>query len=150
MSMVDARRDVEDPTWARLEGQLKWYDGKSTAAQHAYKRVKVFELVIAASIPVAAGVGAATIITASLGAIVVICEGTLHLYQWHSNSVQYRSTAEALNRERALYLAEAGPYRRADRHRVLAERLEGLLSQEHAKWTEGHEQEEDDAGTKEE
>lgn len=47
----------------------------------------------------------------------------------------YRSTAEMLKRERYLYLAEAGPYTRTDRHRLLAERLEALFSREHAKWT---------------
>jgi hypothetical protein len=140
--MVDTHREADDPTWARLEDQLNWYDRKSTAAQHAYKRMKVFELVVAAAIPVAAGLHAAAAVTASLGAIVVVCEGTQQLYQWHANYVQYRSTAEALKHERALYLAHAGPYRHTDRHRVLAERIEGLVSQEHAKWTESREHDE--------
>ena len=47
----------------------------------------------------------------------------------------YRSTAEALKHERYLYLAQAGPYADDDRRRQLAERLEGLITQEHAKWT---------------
>src|SRR3954447_15548751 len=42
------------PTWERLEDQLGWYDRKSTAAQHAYKRLKVAQLVVAAAVPVAA------------------------------------------------------------------------------------------------
>jgi len=37
----------------------------------------------------------------------------------------YRSTAEALKHERYLYLAKAGPYVGEDRHRPLAERIEG-------------------------
>jgi hypothetical protein len=40
--------------------------------------------------------------------------------------------------ELAAYFREnkkAGPYAEGDRHRQLAERLEGLISQEHAKWT---------------
>jgi hypothetical protein len=36
---------------------------------------------------------------------------------------------------RTEYLANAGPYAGEDRHRQLAERIEGLISQEHAKWT---------------
>jgi hypothetical protein len=39
-----------------------------------------------------------------------------------------------------LYLAEAGPYAGEDRHRQLAERIEGLVSQEHATWTASHQQ----------
>jgi hypothetical protein len=34
----------------------------------------------------------------------------------------------------------AGPYVGEDRHRQLAERIEGLVSQEHAKWTASHQQ----------
>jgi hypothetical protein len=56
--------------------------------------------------------------------------------QW----ITYRSTAEALTRERYLYLARAGPYLGEDRPRQLAERIEGLVSQEHAKWTASHQQ----------
>jgi hypothetical protein len=33
-----------------------------------------------------------------------------------------------------------GPYVGEDRHRQLAERIEGLVSQEHAKWTASHHQ----------
>src|SRR3712207_9488676 len=54
--------------------------------------------------------------------------------------VLYRSTAEALKHEKFLFLSCAGPYATADRLRVLAERVEGLVSQEHAKWTQGREQ----------
>ena len=67
---------------------------------------------------------------------VVVLEGLQQLNQWQSNWVLYRSTAEALKHERFLYLANAGPYRGRDRSRVLAEKVEGLVSQEHAKWTD--------------
>ena len=66
----------------------------------------------------------------------VVLEGIVQLYQWQTNWVTYRVTAEALKHERYLYLAQAGPYVGPNRHRVLAERVEGLVSQEHAKWTE--------------
>ena len=52
----------------------------------------------------------------------------------------YRSTAEALKHEKYLFLSSAGPYAAADRLRLLAERVEDLVSQEHAKWTQGWEQ----------
>ena len=63
-------------------------------------------------------------------------EGVLQLNQWQTNWVMYRSTAEALKHEKYLHLAGAGPYSGANRDAVLAERVEGLVSQEHAKWTE--------------
>ncbi|MGH3797123.1 MAG: DUF4231 domain-containing protein [Pseudonocardiaceae bacterium] len=130
-----------DPTWARLEDQLGWYDRKSVAAQQAYKRVKLVQLVIGASVPVVAALQVQAAITAVLASIVVIAEGAQQLYQWQTNWVLYRATAEALRHEKYLYLAAAGPYSAEDRQRILAERLEGLVSQEHAKWTEGRHQE---------
>ncbi|MGH3884771.1 MAG: DUF4231 domain-containing protein [Pseudonocardiaceae bacterium] len=122
--------------WDRLEDQLGWYDRKSVAAQQAYKRVKLSQLIVGAAVPVFAGLQVSAALTATLAAFVVVAEGAQQLYQWQTNWVLYRGTAEALKHEKYLYLAAAGPYSGADRQRVLAERLEGLVSQEHAKWTE--------------
>ena len=84
------------------------------------------------------------VVTATLGGLVVVLEGIQQLYQWQTNWVLYRSTHESLNHEKFLYLAKSGPYSGSQRHRVLAERVEGLVSQEHAKWTEGRHQTVDD------
>ena len=62
-------------------------------------------------------------------------EGVQQLFQFQQNWVSYRSTCEALKHEKFLYLATAGPYATAERPQaLLAERVEGLVSQEHAKW----------------
>jgi len=130
----------EHPAWARLEDQLNWYDHKSGVAQRAFKRLKVVQIVAAAAIPVVAVIHAPALLTAALGAGVVVLEAVQQLYQWQTNWVLYRSTAESLKHEKFLFLSGAGPYSTADPYRVLAERLEGLISQEHAKWTQGREQ----------
>jgi hypothetical protein len=122
--------------FGRLEDQLDWYDRKSLLAQKAYKRAKTLELVVAATVPVLAALDAPGALTAALAAVVVVIEGVLQLNQWQTNWVLYRATAEALKHEKYLYLSDAGPYSGPDRDRVLAERVEGLVSQEHAKWTE--------------
>lgn len=143
--MSDERRAAQDggggPAWNRLEDQLGWYDRKSVAAQRAYKRVKLGQLIVGAAVPVIAALQVSAAVTATLAALVVVAEGTQQLYQWQTNWVLYRSTAEALKHEKYLYLAAAGPYSAEDRHRVLAERLEGLISQEHARWTESRQNE---------
>jgi hypothetical protein len=64
-------------------------------------------------------------LTGGLAAVIVVLEGAQHLYQLHEHRISYRSTAEALKHERYLYLARAGPYTGEDRHRQLAERIEG-------------------------
>jgi hypothetical protein len=124
-----------DPTWERLEDQIGWYDRKSGDDQRLYKWLKLLEIAVAASLPVVAAVHSPVWVTGGLAAVIVVLEGVQHLYQFQEHWITYRSTAEALKHERYLYLAKAGPYAEGDRHRQLAERLEGLVSQEHAKWT---------------
>lgn len=124
-----------DPTWERLEDQIGWYDRRSGESQRLYKWLKLLEIAIAATLPVVAAVHSPVAVTGSLAAVIVVLEGAQHLYQFQEHWITYRSTAEALKHERFLYLAGAGPYSVDDRHQQLAERLEGLISQEHAKWT---------------
>ncbi len=124
-----------DPTWERLEDQVSWYDRKSGDNQRRYKSLKLLEIAVAAALPVVAAVRSPVWVTGGLAAVIVVLEGVQHLYQFQQNWITYRSTCEALKHERYLYLAEAGPYTGNDRHQQLAERLEGLVSQEHAKWT---------------
>src|SRR3954453_8783517 len=131
--------EVDHPAWARRVDQQAWYSRKSSAAQRAVTRLKVVELVIAAAVPVVAAASGPPLLTAGLAAVVVVLEGMQQLYQWQTNWVLYRSTAEALKREQFLFLSRAGPYASADRLRLLAERVEGLVFQEHARWTQGRE-----------
>ena len=131
---------AEDPTWERLEDQINWYDRKSGDNQRLYKWLKLLELAVAAALPVVAGIGSPVLVIGALAAVIVVLEGAQHLYQFQEHWITYRSTAEALKHERYLYLAEAGPYLGEDRHRQLAERIEGLISQEHAKWTASQQQ----------
>jgi Protein of unknown function (DUF4231) len=129
-----------DPTWDRLEDQISWYDRKSGDNQRRYKWLKLLELAVAATLPVVAGVGSPVWVTGGLAAVIVVLEGAQHLYQFQEHWITYRSTAEALKHERFLYLASAGPYVGEDRHGQLAERIEGLVSQEHAKWAASRQQ----------
>jgi hypothetical protein len=132
---------VRDATWERLEDQIDWYDRKSAAAQRWYKRVKVVELVVAAAVPPLAALKVSAAVVSVVASLVVVLEGLQHLLQWNEHWIAYRSTCEALKHERYLYLARAGPYATAPEPRVLlAERVEGLVSQEHAKWASTQQQ----------
>lgn len=123
------------PTWERLEDQIGWYDGKASEAQRWYKRIKLLQLVVAAAIPIVALLRASEWVPGVLGAAVVVLEGVQQLYRHHEHWITYRSTCEALRRERFLYLAGAGPYASAKRPLVrLAERVEDLVGQETATW----------------
>jgi hypothetical protein len=137
-----------DPTWTRLEGQIEWYDRRAAEAQLAYRRLKVVEVVLGAMIPFLAGfqdnLAAAlpaalhllpAVLIAALGVAIVVLEGLQHLNQYHQTWLSCRSTCAALEQEKFLFLADAGPYGATEDKRAhLAERIEELVSGEHTKW----------------
>lgn len=126
---------MADITIERLEDQIGWYDRQSARAQKYFKGLKITEITAGALVPLFAGIGAAPWLTGLMGVLIVVLEGVQHLNQYHHNWITYRSTCEELKHEKYLYLAKAGPYISAvDAHALLAERIEGLVSQEHAKW----------------
>ena len=126
-----------DPVEDRLEDQISWYDRKSTSNQRVYKRIKITEIVAAAVIPFLGAFNLPNVgwWTGGLGVLITVLEGLLHLNQYQQNWIAYRSTCESLKHEKYVYLAKASPYAGvADPRALLAERVESLVSQEHAKW----------------
>jgi hypothetical protein len=104
---------------------------------HWFKRIKMTEIVSAAIIPflAASHLPRAAVATGVLGVLITVFEGMLQLNQFHENWIRYRSTCEALKHEKYIFLANAAPYSNVDKPRaLLAERVESLVSQEHAKW----------------
>ena len=126
-----------DPVMDRLDNQIGWYDRKSQSSMQWFKRLKISEIAFAAVIPLLAAshLEYAALVTGILGVLVTVFEGLLQLNRYHENWIDYRSTCESLKHEKYIYLAGAGPYAGVPNARaMLAERVEGLVSQEHAKW----------------
>lgn len=127
--------EAVSPTRARIEDQIGWYDGKSSYNQRWFKRLKICQIVTAAAIPVMAGAGAPAWLVGGAGALIVVLEGLQQLQQYQQNWAAYRATCERLKHEQFLFTAGAGPYASAPQpEALLAERIEGLVSQEHAAW----------------
>ncbi len=127
--------------WARLEDQIAWYSSKSQLNQRWFKLLKLCQIVAAAVIPVAAAESAPAWLISGLGALILVLEGVQQLQQYQQNWTTYRSTAERLKHEKFLFLAGAGPYAAAaNQEALLAERVEGLVSQEHAAWASHQEE----------
>ena len=132
---------TSSPSWQRLEEQIDWYSRGATRNKRSYMRIKVVQILSAATIPVLAATGLPTWVSGGLGALIVVLESIQQLFQFHSNWTQYRSTAEGLKHEKYLYLASAGAYSKAaDPGALLAERVEGRVSQEHATWASEQQQ----------
>lgn len=133
-------QEVENhAAWYRLNDQLSWYDRKSGENQRWYKQIKRTQITIAAAIPIVSFLQGdwVSYATATLGALIAILEGLQQLGQHNNLWTSYRSTAEQLKHEKYLFLCSSGPYRNLDTSkalRILSERVEELVSTEHAKW----------------
>lgn len=138
---LDAKARSDDPTVSRLEDQIAWYDAKSGENQRRFKVLKGIQLISAAAIPVVASFDADPAVAAVLGGVIVVVEGFQQLNQYQQNWALYRSNAEALKHEKFLFLGRAGPYAQSPNGvALLADRIEGLISQEHAKWVSAREE----------
>lgn len=136
MSAIATTDQEPDSGYLRLEQQIRWYDTKSGSAQWWYKRVKLCEFVLSGLVPITALLTQGWI-TACIGAAAVLLEGLQQLNQWQHNWITYRSTCEALRHEKYSYLARSGSYDGLDdvqAKKALVERIESLVSTEHAKW----------------
>ena len=147
---ADGDASNASPVRARLEQQISWYDANSEKNQHRFKELKVCQIVVAAAIPVAAAAEAPVWLMGGGGALIVVLEGFQQLQQYQQNWTSYRVTCERLKHEKYLFLGRAGPYAAAQNpESLLAARVEGLVSQEHAAWVSHHREEttkETDAG----
>lgn len=133
--------DRSNPTLNRLENQIQWYDEKSSHNQRMFKALKIITFVAAVLVPVLTSWPSGKIFAGIAGGLIVICEGVQQLNQYQANWFTYRSTCEALKHEKFLFLGQAGPYAVSPKPmQLLAERIEGLVSQENAKWVAAQEQ----------
>lgn len=133
--------DETSPALDRLEKQLRWYSEKSSENKKRFQWLKVAEIAAAALIPFIAGYSDLIFLTGLLGVFIVILEGFQSLFQFHDNWISYRSTSEALKREKYLWQSRAGHYKDTENpDALLAERVEALVSREHVKWVEMQEQ----------
>jgi len=124
----------------RLDDQIDWYDRKSSLNQSAYKRMRLVEIVAAASIPFLAGYAQASVYVGIaiglIGLTVAALAGILSLYRFQENWNEYRSAAESLKQEKYLYLARTAPYDGDRSFELLVQRVEALLKSETTAWTQ--------------
>jgi hypothetical protein len=144
MNTSSATLPDADPIMERLEDQIAWYDRNSMTNQRYFKRIKMVEIAAAAIIPFLSALSLPRMmwVIGGLGVLITLLEGMLHLNQYQQNWIAYRSTCESLKHEKYVYLGKAAPYANSpDPHALLAERIESLVSQEHAKWASVQQQE---------
>lgn len=126
----------------RLDDQIAWYSAKSTFNQRRYRLLQIISIVAAALIPLVAGIGSFpvnsvevfNIVVGALGVAVAISTGLQNLYNYQEQWIKYRTTSEALTREKFKFLAAVDIYKNPDAFQILVIRVEALLSNENANW----------------
>jgi len=95
----------------------------------------MIQFVAAAMIPFLAGylksdIPNMRIIVGLCGVVIAVVTATLDLYRFQEHWIQYRSTCEALKKERFLFLTNSEPYNNesADKLKLFVQRSETLIS----------------------
>jgi hypothetical protein len=101
----------------------------------------VAALVAGASVTLLAAISAPAAVTASVAGIIVVAEGAQQIFQFHSNWISYRGSAERLRQHAFLYVASVKPYEQPGTRRArLAAALMSVSTQEKSNWSRVMEQ----------
>jgi Protein of unknown function (DUF4231) len=128
-------KDREDLLWQELAAQFGWYNGAATRNRLAYQILKMIALVAGAAVTVLAALSAPAAVTASGAGVIVVMEGAQQMFQFHSNWITYRGSAETLRQQAFLYVADVSPYDDpATRRGRLAGFLKDVTTNQNASW----------------
>lgn len=126
------------PAFGHLDEEIDWYSRHRARNRILYHFLKALQILAAALVPVltsSIGISGSAALIAGLGVFIVVAEGIQQLGRFHENWIRFSLAAEALKRERRLYLSHAGVYSAVEtRDTLLAERLEDVLSSETNQW----------------
>lgn len=141
----------------RVDGQIAYYDAKSSENRDKYKKLKKIEFFIASSVPVLVTFSTTAkgydipiiklpldtviqIIAAIGGVIVVIMNKLLELGEHQNLWKTYRQNAEALKQEKYMYMTRTEPYDEDDAFPMFVEKIESILGSELQRWKSSNQQ----------
>ncbi len=119
----------------RLDVQIKWYSTKASENKSSFHRSQITIIIIGVLIPVVNIIDFASIeirmISAILGSIIVGITGIMQLKKYHENWIMYRSTEEAMKKEKYTYENSAGEYAGLsdeEKDKRIVENIESIIS----------------------
>lgn len=123
----------------RVDDQINWYDRRSLTNQRWFKRLRIIEIITAASIPflsayMTQGELWMRLIVGVLGVVITVITSVIALYRFQENWIEYRTTCESFKHEKYLFLTKSKPYDDEDAFPLFVERIEALISIENTKW----------------
>ncbi len=124
----------------RVDSQIRWLSDKSEWNQRWFKRLRLWELILAALIPFLAAYVEEHLYfrlgVALAGVIIAVMAGVIALYRFQELWIEYRTTAESLRREKILFETNVDPYKVDDSFQRFVMRIEGILGAENSHWAE--------------
>jgi Protein of unknown function (DUF4231) len=131
--------DAETYLKERVEDQIAWYGRKGAYNKRWFISLRAVEIAAAATVPFLSGFAGNPWISAAVGVIgiiITLCAGITHLCQLQERWIEYRTTAEALKKERFLFVTKTEPYDSDDAFPILVQRMETLVSKENVTWAQ--------------
>ncbi|MGW2088874.1 DUF4231 domain-containing protein [Streptomyces sp. NPDC001880] len=132
--------ELRGPAGADLPPSVReratWYERHVRRQRLGHYLSEVVLLLLSASIPACAAVGASVTVTGVLGALVVASAGLRQLFRWSENWVRAGSVLMALHGELVSWSCGSAPYDGADSSTVLAAKTEELLRSETGEWVD--------------
>jgi hypothetical protein len=136
--------DTEQYIKERVDDQIQWFSSRSSTNQARFKQFRLTEIVLASTIPLLTAYADAythlKVIASFVGVLVSVIAGALALYKYQENWIHYRTSAEALTREKMLFLTRSGPYTRDGAFQEFVGRVENILGSENSQWAEAAKQ----------
>ena len=124
----------------RWEDQKGWYSNKSKSAKKWHLRFQITIIVATVLVTLLTALGikeidVKSIVTSIVASLVVVLVSISQLMKFEENWIRYRTTAEALTKEKVFFDTLTGPYSNSENpEQDFVERVESLISVEHQTW----------------
>lgn len=133
--------DVEKYINSRLIEQMDYYHNAGAKYKKMFNRITIVNIIATGTIPLCSMFldvwYYSKFIISFLGAITVVLNGILLLYQSEENHKDYRSVYEKLKTEQTLFMYKAGDYYKKDYEKcadLFITNCEDIMNIEHDKW----------------
>jgi hypothetical protein len=136
------QKNFDDYLKNRYWDQIKYYEGKAGQNQRTYRYLQWALIIFAALTPMLIEIKLDSLIGGGFGhiatltsVIVVILTAALKTFKYQENWINYRTTCEALKKEKYLFDAGLSDYQQSDgRQAQFVDKVEALLARENTLW----------------
>jgi hypothetical protein len=145
------QQSFDDYIKNRYGDQINYYEAKSAENQRLYRYMQWALIILAALTPALIELDLNKLIAEGFGHLatltsvtVAILTAALKTFKYQENWINYRTTCEALKKEKYLFEAGLGDYQSSDdKQAQFIDRIEALISRENTLWLSVQKKKED-------